>query len=158
MNPQGADLLAQLRDIHQAPAVGWWPPAPGWWVLALFALLALTWLGRQAWRAWRRGKERKALLQWVDRIEREVDPEHSPGEYLGRVNALLKWVALRAFPEQGCAAMQGAEWARFVGAKLSGEPDSATLDVLASGPYEARPQFDRGAVRALARAWIERHG
>ena len=34
------DPLAQLRDIHLPEAVGWWPPAPGWWILALVLILA----------------------------------------------------------------------------------------------------------------------
>ena len=27
------DPLAELRDIHLPPEIGWWPPAYGWWIL-----------------------------------------------------------------------------------------------------------------------------
>ena len=39
MNPE---LLAQLRDIHAAPELPWWPPASGWWALALMLLVVLA--------------------------------------------------------------------------------------------------------------------
>ena len=35
------DPLAELRDIHLPPEIGWWPPAYGWWIL-ITALLTLT--------------------------------------------------------------------------------------------------------------------
>ena len=31
-----------LRDLHLPEAIGWWPPAPGWWFLALLALTGLV--------------------------------------------------------------------------------------------------------------------
>ena len=42
MNPEDAQLLAELKDIHGAADPGWWPPAPGWWLLALLLLLMLA--------------------------------------------------------------------------------------------------------------------
>ena len=35
------DPLAELRDIHLPPEIGWWPLAYGWWIL-ITALLTLT--------------------------------------------------------------------------------------------------------------------
>ncbi|WP_348674653.1 DUF4381 domain-containing protein [uncultured Abyssibacter sp.] len=38
----GADPLAQLRDVHLPPDPGWWPPAIGWWLAALLVLLLIV--------------------------------------------------------------------------------------------------------------------
>ena len=59
MNP---DLLSQLRDIHAAPAVPWWPPAPGWWLLALLLLVLLACLGRLLFARYRVRQRRKQML------------------------------------------------------------------------------------------------
>jgi len=44
------DLIARMRELHLPDPVGWWPPAPGWWVVAVLVAIALV-LG---WHVWRR--------------------------------------------------------------------------------------------------------
>jgi hypothetical protein len=154
MNPEAQDLLAQLRDIHGAPAPGWWPPAPGWWILGLLALLGLAWLGRRAVAAARVRRRRRALLRRLDQIGERHDPKREPQAWLAEVNQLLKSVALRAFPRESCAPMEGERWVRFLQSQENAEP----LAALARGPYEPRPRFEPGAVHDAARRWIHRHG
>ena len=155
MNP---DLLSQLRDIHAAPEVPWWPPAPGWWFLALVLLFLLGWLTRRALNHYRNHQRRKQMLAWVDHLNGSIDPEKQPQAYLSTLNRIFKLVALRAFPEQHCAALAGQEWVGFLTEKM-GEPDSGSaLDVLASGPYDPAPRFDPAAISELTRSWIRRHG
>ena len=158
MNPQGADLLAQLRDIHAAPAAQAWPPAPGWWVL--FAVLAffLFLVARKGLRAWRRRRQRLRLLRWVDDIDARIDPRTAPQEFLEAMNRVFKAVAIQAFPHQSCARLQGEEWAGFLQQSMCNTPDAEHLKVLALGPYQPRPVFDPEAMSRLARRWILRHG
>jgi hypothetical protein len=158
MNPQGADLLAQLRDIHAAPAAPAWPPAPGWW--ALFAVLAffLFLLARRGLRAWRRRRQRLRLLRWVDDIDAHIDPLTAPQAFLEAMNRVFKVVAIQAFPHQSCARLQGEEWAEFLQQSMCNMPDAEHLEILALGPYQPRPEFDPEAMSRLARRWILRHG
>ena len=155
MNP---DLLSQLRDIHAAPEVSWWPPAPGWWLLALIVLLVLGWLMQRAVRYYRNQQRRKQMLAWVDHLNGSIDPESEPQAYLSTLNRIFKLVALRAFPEQHCAALAGQDWVRFLVEKM-GDMDSGTaLDALASGPYDPAPSFDPDVMNELTRSWIRQHG
>lgn len=155
MNP---DLLAQLRDIHSAPAVPWWPPAPGWWVLAVLLLAVLLWFGRQLLARYRVRQRRRQMLGWIDRLNATVDPHKDPHAYLSALNRVFKVVALRAFPEQHCAAMAGHEWTEFLHLHLHAKQSDGALSVLASGPYNPAPQFDSAIISDLARAWIKQHG
>ena len=168
MNP---DLLSQLRDIHAAPEVSWWPPAPGWWLLALIVLLVLGWLMQRAVRYYRNQQRRKQMLAWVDHLNGSIDPQKEPQAYLSTLNRIFKLVALRAFPEQHCAALAGQVRAariaaghgarvgiRFLVEKM-GDMDSGTaLDALASGPYDPAPSFDPDVMNELTRSWIRQHG
>ena len=155
MNP---DLLSQLRDIHAAPVVPWWPPAPGWWVLALMLLVLLFWLGRRLLARIRVHQRRKQMLGWVDHLNANIDPQRDPQGYLSTLNRIFKLVALRAFPEQHCAALAGQDWADFLIANMKDSRSVESLNVLASGPYNPAPQFDADTMSELTRFWIRQHG
>ena len=155
MNP---DLLSQLRDIHAAPAVSWWPPAPGWWVLALMLLVLLFWLGRRLLVRIRVHQRRKQMLGWVDHLNANIDPQRHPQAYLSTLNRIFKLVALRAFPGQHCAALAGQDWADFLTANMQNSQSAESLNVLASGPYDPAPQFDPDTLSELTRFWIKQHG
>lgn len=158
MNPEDAQLLALLKDIHGAAEPGWWPPAPGWWAVGLVLLvlvaLALRQLGRR-WAIWRR---RQRWLRALDELERGGAPVAQPREYLAGLNRLFRAVALRAFPDTACARLEGERWVAFV-ASLSPRAEGAeSLAALARGPYEPAPNFDAPALREQARAWVKRYG
>jgi hypothetical protein len=155
MNP---DLLSQLRDIHAAADVSWWPPAPGWWILAFLVLLALVWLGRRLLARYRVRARRKQMLGWVDYLNMSTDPQRDPQRYLDTLNRIFKLVALRAFPDQHCAALAGEDWADFLMDKMKKAPSVESLNVLAVGPYDPAPKFDSEVMSGLARVWIKRHG
>jgi len=155
MNP---DLLALLRDIHSAPPVSWWPPAPGWWVVAALVLAALVWFGRGLLAAFRAYLRRKQMLAWVDHLNATVDPQQDPHSYLSTLNRVFKIVALRAFPGQKCALMTGHEWTEFLHQNLKTRQSDEALSVLASGPYQPAPHFDPVVISELARIWIKQHG
>jgi len=152
------DLLSQLRDIHAAPLAPWWPPAPGWWVLALLAAAALLWLLRKALRAYRARRRRQHLARFLDSLVQQVDPAVQPQAFLSAVNRVFKIVALRAFPGERCARMQGRDWVDFLTARLAGGATAEALVVLADAPYRPAPEFDADGLVALARRWVMQHG
>lgn len=155
MNP---DLLSQLRDIHGAAPVSWWPPAPGWWLLAVMALLLLAWLVRRVLLRLRIRRRRKQMLAWVDRLNARVDPGHDPQTYLATLNRIFKLVALRAFPERRCASLSGQAWTDFLLEKMHKAPSAESLLVLATGPYDPSPVFDAEKLSGLTRYWIRQYG
>jgi len=152
------DLLSQLKDIHGAPTVSWWPPAPGWWVLALLLLAILVWLGRRVLARYRIHQRRKQMLAWVDHLNATIDPARDPQAYLSTLNRIFKLVALRAFPAEHCAVLAGQDWSDFLIGKMEKAQSSESLNVLASGPYDPSPQFDPDLISDLTRFWIRQHG
>jgi hypothetical protein len=163
VNPESADLLAQLRDIHGAPAAPLWPPAPGWWVLAVIVAIGLAMLIRRAIRQHHIRQRRLQLIRFLEKIEQNVDPAADPQEYLSSLNRVFKIVALRAFPESHCALMQGREWTDFVQIKLGdikkGEQGAIDdLVALADGPYQPAPVFNPESLSKATRQWIYQYG
>lgn len=158
MNEGAQELLSQLRDIHAAAEPGWWPPAPGWWVLAALAVALLVLAARFGLRKWRASRRRKRLVDALNGIPAEFNPELSPHDYLAQMNKLFRVVALRAFPGTHSARLQGEEWVAFIRSLLPESSDTGSLDALASGPYQPSPEFEAGALQQLARTWIRRYG
>lgn len=155
MNP---DLLSQLRDIHAAAPVPWWPPAPGWWVLALLVLVLLGWLGRRLLARFRQYQRRKQMLGWVEHLNANIDPRRDPQAYLSTLNRIFKLVAMRAFPARQCAALNGQDWVNFLIENMKKSQSAELLSVLATGPYDPAPKFDPELMSELTRNWIRQHG
>jgi Domain of unknown function (DUF4381) len=158
MNPEDAQLLAELKDIHAAADPGWWPLAPGWWLLAVLSLLALAIALRALARRLALLRRRRRWLRALDELEQHWRPAEQPHDYLAGLNRLFRAVALKAFPDTACARLQGQEWVAFIRSLLPEGPGADSLAALACGPYEPAPEFDAPALRDQARAWVRRYG
>jgi hypothetical protein len=149
-----AASLQNLNDIVAPPPVGWWPPAPGWYLLAVLLLAVLLYLGVRWWLTWRRNRYRRAAL----------DELHSMGvQRLPELPALLKRAALAIWPREQVAALSGAEWHRFLdetaGKTLFTGDAGQALDRLA---YAGRSRADLSeaeikSVVGAAEYWLRNH-
>lgn len=153
MNPQ--DPLAALHPLREPPPVGWWPPAPGWWLLGALALVLLLVLARLLWRRYRANAYRRRALAELERLHRQQQSQPDP-RYPAQLNALLKSVALVAYPQREVAAASGPEWLAFLNQSLGNDqqfpPDYDTA------AYRAAPSaVDSQQLHKAARAWIMQH-
>jgi len=158
VNPENAQLLSQLRDIHGSASPAWWPPAPGWWLLAALAALGLFFLARAGLRRLAARRRRRAWLRALEAVDRQWDPRSQPQEYLAGLNRLFRAVALKAFPDTACGRLQGDDWVAFIRALLPEGTAAPCLAALARGPYEPLPEFDAPALREQARTWVRLYG
>ena len=154
MNPQSVinqPIVSQLEPLRTPQAIGWWPPAPGWWVLALLALAALVALGRWAWRFYRRGAPlRQARARLAD-IARSTGTAR---ERMARLATLQRQVAIRVAGRGACAGLTGVEWSAFLNKLARGERRYFD-DALAELPYRPEVREDESE-RALnaTRDWL----
>ena len=154
MNP--ADPLAGLHPLREPPPVGWWPPAPGWWLLlalALAGLLAFAWWLLRRYRA--NGYRRRALAQLLALREERLARGDRSG-YVAAINALLKSVALHAWPRAQVAASSGETWLGFLNDTM---PDGERFDpAFVTAAYQREcPDIDLDALHRSAVTWIRRH-
>lgn len=150
-------LLERLEDIHRAAEPAWWPPAPGWWVVAALVVAGLVWLALRLMAGLKAHLRRRRLLRELDELTERFDPRAQPAAYLGALNRLFRAIALRAFPETGCARLQGEAWVAFIRERIPGG-GSESLAALERGPYRPRPEFNPAELQAQARLWVAHHG
>ena len=154
MNPQ--DPLAALHPLREPLQVGWWPPAPGWWLL-LVALLLLLGAGVYfLWRRYRRNAYRRQALLQLQAIREHYLQDRDGQACITATNALLKSVAIRAYPLRDVAAISGEHWLEFLNAGLGSEHAfDAGFALAAYRP--ARDAVDLDALYSSAALWIQRH-
>ena len=155
MNPQ--DPLAALHPLREPPPTGWWPPAPGWWVLAAVALLLLVLVACVLWRRYRADAYRRRALAQLDRLYQAQQSERSdPQHFPNRLNALLKSVALVAYPKRDVAAHSGRQWLDFLNACLEAN-EQFPAEFVTHAYRRDPPRTDPEQLYSAARAWIKRH-
>ncbi|MEH6471725.1 MAG: DUF4381 domain-containing protein [Halopseudomonas sp.] len=160
--PAGAPVsLEQLRDLQLPDPIGFWPPAPGWWLLAVLSLALLCWLGLTAYRYIRRNRYRKQALRELARLSANAQ-QLTPLQWLQQLNQLLRRTALAAYPPELVAQLSGDDWTNFLyrSSQLEGFRQ-ATGASLANGPYQPllpnQGSVDTESLQQLARQWIRQH-
>lgn len=147
MNPD--DLASQLAPLRTPAAIGWWPPAPGWWVLALLVLAGIVYALWRWHRRRRRNRYRRLALAELAALQRRG--AHTPAA----LNQLLKATALQVYPAASLAASHGERWVRFLADRCP-RVDAGELAALAD---HYRPDRDRpmDALASAAASWIRYH-
>lgn len=154
MNPQ--DPLADLQPLRSPELIGWWPPAPGWWVLALVMLIAIAALAYWVVRRYRKGAYRRRALQQLHSLQIEFDQPDDHREHLSHINALLKSVALVAYSRQDIAAQYGEAWRNFLNHSATG--GESFQPSYAEAIYQKiNPEIDIAQVHRAAHHWIKHH-
>ncbi len=146
------DPLAQLKDIHLPPPVGWWPPAPGWWLLATALLMALIWAGSWLWKRYRGGRARREALRRLDLL-RDAEPHLLPTE----VARLLRQLAIARYGRAEVAPLTGAAWLQFL--DRTGKTDQFSMGpglALGTMLYQPTVAVEREQLCRVAEAWIRR--
>lgn len=154
MNPQ--DPLANLHPLREPLAIGWWPPAPGWWFLIAATLLALAAIIYFLVRRHRARAYRRRALAQLALLHDEYLQSRDPVAFLARTNALLKRVALLAYPGRDIAGVSGSQWLYFLNSscKLTAPfpPDFASAAYL-----KQCPDIDMEQLHNSAATWIKGH-
>ena len=154
MNPQ--DPLANLNPLRQPELISWWPLAPGWWLLLCIALLGLAALVYFLVRRHRDNAYRRRALQQLQRLHQEYLVERNTSAYLAKTNALLKSVALLAYPRREVAASSGEEWLSFLNNPLS-DAEQFQPEFVTGAYQRVCPQIDMEQIHRSATKWIKRH-
>jgi hypothetical protein len=136
--------------------VGWWPPAPGWWLLAVLFLLGLALVGFLLWRRYRRNAYRRIAQRQLLAIRAQYREDGDASRCLAAANALLKSAAMIAYPGRRLAPASGDQWLAVINEAL---PPAYRLErsylaaLYGSGQHD--PQVEE--ILTAASMWIRRH-
>ncbi len=154
MNPP--DPLANLHPLRVPEAIGWWPLAPGWWLLLFAVIVLVAVVTYVLYRRYKRNAYRRLALRQLLALQASYRTQMDPGHYLAQLNALLKSVALLAYPRPEVAAQHGEHWRVFLNSSLPlGEQLPAAFSDAAY--QKTCPGIDVLQVDRAARLWIRRH-
>ena len=155
--------LSNLHDIFEPAAVSWWPPAPG---AVLIGLLFLLWVGLAAlrlWRRWRRNAYRREALRELGAIRERANQPQSRGEAIRQLSALLKRVALAAYPRARVASLTGEQWRDFLDRQVGGGTFSSdngrvlAITLVDPNPGAGLTASDCERLIQAVRRWITGH-
>lgn len=154
MNP--SDPLANLRDIHLPPEIGWWPLAPGWWVLAalVFALLvlAIIWLRKRS----QANNYRREALKQLDLALASATGHQQAQALL----ALLRRTAQTARQSTHPASLATADFLRLLQRNCDKpvfQQIPENIDALLYSPISEARNDRLDALVEDARTWIKYH-
>ncbi len=155
------NALSELKDIHLPDPVSVYQIAPGWWLSAILGLAVIWVCYQQAVKAIRKNRYRRDALKQLEARCIERADLLDDYQLLSEINQLLKSVAIKAYPQQGCAALSGEQWQLFLAQTLAHHKNASTqvfnlFDLL----YQTNPTLDktqRDLLIATARLWLKKH-
>lgn len=150
-------LLSQLKDIHQPPAVSWWPLAPGWYVVLVILLLLLAFFGYRYYRKQQQHRRRQRIVQHAEQLLLQYQATQSAAS-IAQLAVLLRRAAIEKFSRETIASLHGEAWLNFLEANSNDTEHSFTQGsgrLLLSAPYQAGTVLNAEPLFALVINWIK---
>ena len=159
--------LQNLNAIVLPAPVDWWPLANGWYVVFGIVLIAIGWFGYRSVQRWIANRYRRAALQKLQLLAKDIQGEVNRDSSLRQIPILLKRTALSAYPREQVASLTGKDWFGFLNATVRAnvrnpsftETTFVTLDKI-SYTRGALGEIDTQAITALLKAsrqWLKHH-
>ena len=145
--------LDRLHDIVTPPPAPWWPPAPAWYALGVVFGITVAVLGWRAAAWWSRNRYRRAALVELEGLEAEAGRSESAAA----LAALVKRVALAAYPRERVASLSGEEWLTFLDATGGTTAFTAGPGRRLEAGYEPGEHRADPELFTLVRRWIKDH-
>lgn len=141
--------LDGLHDFYQPPPPAWTPQTVGWYVVFALLGLAAVWFAIRSIRHWLANRYRREALRELAGL--------APDQY----SALLKRVALAAWPREKVASLNGQDWLNFLSETSASESFQQApgnrIEEIALRPAPALSAADSETLREIAETWIRRH-
>ena len=154
MNPQ--DPLANLHPLREPEMINWWPLAPGWWILLAAVIITLVGLAYWLIKRYRENAYRRQALRQLQQLHSHYQSNGDDSDFASQVNALLKRVAITAYPQQQVAACHSESWQAFLKQQLpSGE--QFQTDFATAAYRKTCPDLDMNQLQQAATRWIKHH-
>lgn len=150
------DPLAALHPLREPEAIAWWPPAPGWWLLVVLALAAAIYLAAMIYRRYRSNAYRRQGAAQLKQLYLAYEASGDDKGFVTDGNALLKSVAMQAYPAHEVASAYGEAWVRFLNESAGGgsQFDQGLADTLYR---QEADQLNIDAFNRAAQHWIIHH-
>jgi Domain of unknown function (DUF4381) len=161
MNPTIDVSQLPLRDIHLPGPIGWWPPAPGWWLLAVLVLVGVALYGIHYYRA----RHKRAALRALTRVRAALEQGAEPVACLQFLSTILRRFAMTsvagtrgATTDSDVAGLIGERWLRYLDGRWRRTEFSAGLGrQLLAAPYVRPNSIERDKaleLTALCTEWL----
>lgn len=149
------DALAQLKDIHLPPPVGYWPLAPGWYVLMAILFLLSFSLALVLYKRHLRALPKKRALALLDVYSAEYKKEANAQRTSAHISELLKRVALVYYPRSQVASIYGDAWIEFLNQTSKGIDFNSVKPLLLDAPFKSTQGVNLEPLIACAAQWIK---
>ena len=162
MNP-----LDRLEPLIAPAPIGWWPPAPGWWLLALLLPLLLWGLVLLLRRLTKQTETpaserldpaRQAALAELERLAKPYYGVEA-GPWLQQLNTLLKRLCRQRYPDSHSHTLSSRAWLAFLDNRCPAAGLTRWM-ILVEGAYRPQCRLDDKAIDGLNQAvatWIRKH-
>lgn len=148
--------LDQLQPNHLPDPIGFWPPAIGWWIITVIAITFLALLTIQAHRRWKKNRYRSVALKQASEAFAKYQEHQSSHRFAHDCNELLKKVALRAFPKNDVAGLNGTLWSQFL-AETGNTTEFLNHSAFNNDRYNPNASMPTEELYELTRRWIKKH-
>jgi hypothetical protein len=149
------DSLAQLKDIHMPPVVGWWPLAFGWYVVMAVICCLLFFCLYRTYQCYLNGRAKKQALKLLEVYASQYEKERNSQLTSARISELLKRVALVYYPRHQVASTHGSDWIAFLN-KTSKQLDFEPVHhMLLDLPFKPNERANLTPLLILAKHWIK---